>query len=100
MFDFSKDGSVGRFSLFLYFTNNIIIRFFPINDYRIHRLIMIFLCYFCDKPKENIMKKILFILFAAQFILAPYMYRGESRIFDGRSGKENSQERHFWEYHY
>lgn len=46
------------------------------------------------------MKKILFILFAAQFILAPYMYRGESRIFDGRSGKENSQERHFWEYHY
>lgn len=32
---------------------------------------MIFLLYFCCKPKENIMKKILFILFTVQFILIP-----------------------------
>ena len=46
-------------------------RFFPISNYRIHRSGMIFLLYFCCKPKENIMKKILFILFTVQFILIP-----------------------------
>ena len=46
-------------------------RFFPISNYRIHRLGMIFLLYFCCKPKKNIMKKILFILFTVQFILIP-----------------------------
>lgn len=46
-------------------------RFFPISNYRIHRSGMIFLLYFCCKPKKNIMKKILFILFTVQFILIP-----------------------------
>ena len=48
---------------------------------------MIFLCYFCDKPKENIMKKILFILFAAQFVLAPYM----TKSYGARAVEENHE---------
>lgn len=53
-------------------------RFFPINNYRIHQLVIIFPYYFCYKPKEIRHEKILFILFTVQFVLAPHITKSYS----------------------
>ena len=58
-------------------------RLFHIINYEFY-LFCIFPYYFCHKPKQHVIKKILLILIAAQFIIAPQIIKG--------SGANNSHE--------
>ena len=55
---------------------NINFRFFPINNYRIHQLLL-----FSHITFVTNLKKVLFILFAVQFVLAPHITKSYSVNF-------------------
>lgn len=68
-------------------------RYFPIKYYTLYLLSIIFPYYICHKPKQYIMKKVLLILIAAQFILAPQLIKSYGAN-DSYEYSEVNQKRH------
>lgn len=80
-------------------------RLLHIINYEFYLFCIIFPYYFCHKPKQHVIKKILLILIAAQFIIAPQIIKGSGannshEYIEVNPKKENCQERHFGKYCY